>query len=217
MDYVIPTPVFNLPSNLYQRLLTEIDSKQYIPAFNFNADTIHGSNSWLFKLWQKYSFKKGTFQTYRLSQETENLVLEHYRKFIDYVGLPHIIRYKSIAGVRWLFPHSDLHDYSDIGKSLGASVSIYIGLHTNKEITNWYSFSGNRYSVKNVFNLLKLTKKKSFCLGNQESCLFDNASVHSVTNCSPDKERWCMAISWPGVPFEVIAQKYTEYMNDNPN
>jgi len=216
MDYAIRTPNFDLPDKLYQRLLTEITSKQPTLLFSFNATTAHGSDSWLFKLWKKFSFKKGSFQIYRLSAETENLVYTQYQEFLDYVGLPYIIRYKSMIGVRWLFPHSDLSDYKERGNGAGASASIYIGILTNKEKTNWYAFDG-KFSANNVFDVLKLQKKKSICVGNQESFLFDNASVHSVTNCNPDKERWCIAISWPDVPFEVIAQKYTEYTNDQRN
>lgn len=213
MSYATLTPEFNLPENLHKQLLTEITTKQSIPsAFYLDANKTQDTDSWLFRLYQRYGFKKGNFQTYRLTEQNEKLVYDHYQGFVDYVGLPYKIRYKSMTGIRWLFPHSDFYDsYRGIDNPMGDSVSIYIGIITNKEITNWYSFNG-QFKMNNIFHLLQLKKEKSICLEDQESCLFDNAAVHSVTRCNPTKERWGLAISWQGVPYAVIAQKYSEYI-----
>jgi len=213
INYVSLTPELNLPRDLHLLLVDEITLKKSIPsAFYLDATKTQENDSWLFKLYQKYSFKKGNFQTYRLTEDSEDLVYRHYKQFLDYVGLPYKIRLKSMRGIRWLFPHSDFYDsYRGIDTPNGDSTSIYIGIITNSEITNWYSFNG-QFKMNNIFHLLQLKKEKSICLKDRESCLFDNSSIHSVTNCNPKKERWGLAISWQGASFETIKQKYLEYI-----
>jgi hypothetical protein len=113
---------------------------------------------------------------------------KHYQTFIDHVGAPYKIRLKAMSNVRWLLPHSDRYNNEN-----GDACSIHIALDVNNEITNWYQFEG-QFKMFNPLHVARLKKQKSIQLKNGQACLFDNQSIHSVTNCHPNKTRWCLSI-----------------------
>jgi hypothetical protein len=222
--YVTTTPEFHLPNELHEILLNDINGNTCIKApLNYSKKTTLPTDSWLYKFYMSISFGNGTLQNYRLSELVEQQVVNYFQDFLNFVNQPYKIRYKSMQNVRWCLPHTDrfargtdsagsFRSTDGAGTIMGDSCSIYIGIITNNEITNWYSGPTNFQFGDNVFNLFKLKKQESICLEDKKSCLFNNAAIHSVSNCDSSKQRWGLAISWKDISYDELAGLYQRYI-----
>jgi len=211
--YVTTTPEFHLPNELHEILLNDINNNTCIKAtFNISKKNILSTDSWLVKLYVSISSGNGEAQNYRLSELAEQQVVNHFQDFLNFVNRPYKIRYKTLKNVRWFLPHSDRSAYgTNSDGHYGDSCSIYIGIITNDEITNWYSGPTN-FQTNSVFNLFKLKKQESICLEDKKSCLFNNAAIHSVSNCDSSKQRWGLAISWHDISYDELVGLYQRYI-----
>lgn len=208
---------FDLPDNLFQMLLTEIAEQKFKGSFSKYTANGFKDDHWIIKLLGKITFK-GYLKTYQLSDQSELEIYKHYKKFIDFVGRPYKIRFKTVGNTRWIPPHSDVENsHRGTSNPNGDSCSIFVGIITNQEITNWYSYP-KPFKLDYTFNPFLLKKQKSICLQNQAAVLFDNKTVHSVTNCDVKKERWALAISWQGLEYSELVKLYQEFTkNDYSN
>lgn len=215
-QYCLLTPNFNLPSDLYRRLVIDIQEKNFRGNFSYFDPEKFKSKSKIVELLKELIFGRVVFKTHQLDTETEAEVINQYRSFIDFVGLPYKIRLKTLSQAKMMPPHSDVAN-SNKGTTFpkGDYCSIFIGLLTNQEKTNWYSYNGI-FNINRI-NFFKLKKQKSLILKNQQACLFDNNAIHSVTNCNPKNTRWALAISWQDITYEELLQKYNDYINTSGN
>jgi hypothetical protein len=202
-DYAVIAPALDPGKDLYNALIGQIHTHSCQPSkFYMDGTNNNGQEPWFNRLYQQLSFSSGKFQIYTLSPTAEDLVYKHYQTFIDHVGAPYKIRLKAMSNVRWLLPHSDRYNNEN-----GDACSIHIALDVNNEITNWYQFEG-QFKMFNPLHVARLKKQKSIQLKNGQACLFDNQSIHSVTNCHPNKTRWCVSISWQHINYQDLVNTF---------
>ena len=210
--FVLRTPTFDLPNYIHDQLLEDIESGKFSGNHSYFTTKSVKHQPLLIKLLTKFLFGDVTFQTFQLTEESEELVLNHYKDFIKFVDQPYKIRFKNLSNAKAMPPHSDVENsHRGTEYPAGDYCSIFVGIRTNKEVTNWYTYSGN--FIMDKVNPFKLKKKTSIVLGNQESCLFNNDAIHSVTNCNPKNARWALAISWQNMTYDELVQKYHDYLN----
>lgn len=210
--FVLKTPTFDLPDNIHNCLLEDIRHKKFDGNYSYFTTKSVKHQPLLVKLLTKFLFGDVTFQTFQLTKESEELVFNYYKDFINFVNRPYKIRFKNLSNAKAMPPHSDVensHRGTEYPK--GDYCSIFVGIKTNQEITNWYTYSGD--FIMDKVNPFKLKKKTSIRLSDRESCLFNNNAIHSVTNCKPENERWALAISWQDITYEELVQKYHDYLN----
>ena len=197
-------PDLNLPQTILQDLQQHIATGRVVPSF-FNLSANTGKSFWekiLFKLY----FGTGQFQVYRIDQALENKITAHYHDFLKLIPTPPKIRLKSTQGVRSLLPHSDAADGGD-------TASLTIAVMTNGEITNWHS-AGAEFKLTPL-SLLQLKRTTSVCLEPGQACLFNNAAVHSVTNCQPKAKRFVLTIGWQTVDFDQVLKAWEAWNDHN--
>lgn len=204
------TPIFDLPDTVHQQLVSDIQNCAFRGNFSyFNPNSLKNQSK-LIRLLLRFMFGDVTFQTYQLSKSSEEMVYNHYKEFINFVGHPYKIRFKTLSNAKAMPPHSDVENsHRGTEHPAGDYCSVFIGISTNNETTNWYDYNGT-FRLDNV-NPFKLKKRKSICLQNKQACLFDNDAIHSVTGCNPKKTRWALAISWQNITYEELLQKYYDY------
>ena len=211
-QYCLLTPNFDLPQDLYQLLLKDIRSQEFRGNFSYFDPEKFKAKSKIIQFLKDCFFGQVVFKTHQLSELSEIAVLNHYRSFIEFVGRPYKIRFKTLSQAKMMPPHSDVSNSNKGTKfARGDYCSVFIGLLTNQEQTNWYTYNGI-FNINRI-NLFKLKKRKSICLQNQQACLFDNDAIHSVTKCNPKNTRWALAISWQDITYNELLEKYYDYCN----
>ena len=212
--FTLLTPVFDLPVDLHQQLIHDMAQKDFRGNFSyFNTNSLK-NQPLLIKWLTKFMFGDVVFQTYQLSESSEQLVLAQYKDFIEFVGKPYKIRFKTLSNAKAMPPHSDVENsHRGTAHPKGDYCSVFVGVITNNETTNWYTYAG-RFVMDRV-NPFKLKKKKSITVQDRQACLFDNNAIHSVTNCKPENTRWALAISWQDITYDELLKKYYDYCNRN--
>lgn len=203
-DHAILVPELNLPDHLHAEIVEHIRTQRVIPSF-MHLDSSTGRTIWERILFQYYFGSKGKFQVYRLEDDIELRIRDYYKDFLSQFPVTAKIRLKSFQNIRRLHPHSDGSG------SGGDTASLTVPIITNGETTSWYNA---RPEFKLSWrSLQKLQRKTSLTLGNNRACLFNNKTVHDVTNCLPDTSRHVMTIGWRDVDFDQLVNTWTIWRN----
>jgi hypothetical protein len=200
MKYHCRAPEFDLDKNLHKQLISEIKSQTYVSSDIFHDRSNLKSDFLLINFLNKFLFT-GDIRSHRLSDSMESMVKKHFQEFIDFVNLPCKIRFKTIKNTKWIPPHSD-----NGARYHGDLCSISIGVIVNNEKTNWYE-SCNFGKIK------FLSKKETTKLIPACAYLFDNNSMHSVTECVPQKSRWLLSLSWQDIEYNQLCKLYETWKN----
>ena len=196
------TPNLDLPDELFNEIKSSVEQNKIIRSW-FH-ETRNTGEGWFNQLLFKYCFKQGWFYIHKLESELEQKVLDHYAPFCKLLGHTPKVRLKIAYDVRRLPPHSD-------ASTGGDTSSIVTLIKGNNEITSWYNAEKDFKST--AWNLLRLKKIASTCLESGSSHLFNNARVHSVTNCRPHNTRYLLAVSWQNVSYAELEKTYQSYAN----
>lgn len=202
MNYHRRASEFTLSGKLHEQLVSEILSQQYVPTDIFHDRDNLKSNFWSVNFLNNFLFT-GDIRSHRLSEQMEQQVRDYFCKFIDFVNLPCKIRLKTLKNTRWIPPHSD-----NGARYNGDQCSISVGIIVNDEKTNWYE-------VEEFAKVKYLKKKETTKLVERVAYLFDNNSLHSVTNCSSKKSRWLLSISWQDIGYKELCHFYQTWITKN--
>ena len=202
MNYHRRVPEFTLTDKLHKQLVSEILSQQYIPTDISHDRNNLKSNFWSVNFLNNFLFT-GDIRSHRLSESMEKQVRDYFHKFIDFINLPCKVRFKTLKNTHWIPPHSD-----NGARYNGDRCSISVGIIVNDETTNWYE-------VEEITKIKYLKKKEAAKLVEKVTYLFDNNSLHSVTNCSPKKSRWLLSISWQDIGYAELYQLYQTWITKN--
>jgi hypothetical protein len=201
-NHVILVPQLSLPVHLHQELVEHIHTGRIIKSkMIISADT--QPTLWT-KLTARITWGQGRLQVYRLEDDIEQRIRQHYSEFLSTIPASAKLRLKSSQHVNLLAPHSDAYDGGD-------TASITVAILTNGEITNWYN-AGKEY-LFNIFNWTKLKRQTSLTLGDNDACLFNNSAVHSVTNFKSSNSRYVLTIGWQNTSFEELVEAWINYTN----
>ena len=85
-QFVLKTPIFNLPKDLHSQLVDDIANENFCGNFSYFDPKSLNDRPWIVKWLSKLFFGNVTFQTYQLSKISEELVYEYYKDFIDFVS-----------------------------------------------------------------------------------------------------------------------------------
>jgi hypothetical protein len=199
-DHAILVPQLSLPAHLHYELIEHIHTNRVIKS---TMGRVSQPTMWK-KLTDKILLGRGRFQVYRLEDDIEKRIRQHYSEFLSTIPVPAKLRLKSCQHVNLLEPHSDAYDGGD-------TASLTIGILTNGEITNWYN-AGKEYTF-GAFNWTKLKRQTSLTLGDNDACLFNNSAVHSVTDCKSSDSRYVLTIGWQNLSFEELVEAWINYAN----
>ena len=198
-------PRLDLPQKLYHQLIEHIGKKLIIKSASYKS--INETTNWFQQLIYRWYLGQGQFQVYRLPDEIETEITNHYSEFLKYINRPVKIRLKSMSNCRGLMPHSDAN-------SGGDTASLTIGVMTNNEITHWYN-AGAEFDIDNVslWQLFRLKQTDSMRIQDTQACLFNNERVHSVSNGN-NASRFLLVLSWQDVTFDQLQHAYLKWISD---
>jgi hypothetical protein len=201
-NHAILVPQLSLPVHLHQELVEHIHTGRIIKSkMIISADT--QPTLWT-KLTARITWGQGRLQVYRLEDDIEQRIRQHYSEFLSTIPVSAKLRLKSTQHTNLLAPHSDAYDGGD-------TASITVAILTNGEITNWYN-AGKEYMFS-IFNWTKLKRQTSLTLRDNDACLFNNSAVHSVTNFKSSNSRYVLTIGWQNISFEELVGAWINYTN----
>lgn len=213
-EYVIRAEGLDLTPTLYNLLNTDIANKKYQQS-NFGYTPKHHDNiQSKFRQWfEKLLFKKGYLKIHKLNEQSEQLILEHYKQFVEYVGQPFKIRYKTMGETKWIPPHSDVEISERVTgiPGNGDRTSLFVIIQGNGEKTSWFSYPG-KFQFGKWFNPFKLKRQVTKELEIGKCYLFNTEALHSVSNLNPNKQRWVLTICWNTVSHQQLCEHYNRFI-----
>lgn len=221
--YAERADLLDLPEELYQEILTEVNMMSQISnrsVYQYNDKLLKSKKfSWrelLFLVVSKLLVHDG-LKTYRLSDNLKNKIINHYRQFLSITTTPDLVEFRCMPKFIFFPPHIDSEFTKISGEELKKSnqCSVVFGILTNNEKTNWYTYPDKFEFFK--MNPFKLVKVKSICLQQKEAYLYDNSSIHSVTNGKFFKPRCLLVFTWHNMSYQQLDLAYNQYKISEQN
>ena len=212
-QYIFRADQLDLPANLLSLLRSDIENGRYQQSnFGYTPSHHHSTTkSSIKRFFERLSFRRGYLRLHKLDAVTEEIILSHYKDFIDFVNSTYKLRYKVIGETSWVPLHSDVEISERVTgiSGNGDRTSLFVIIQGNNEVTNWFSYPG-KFDLS-WFNPFKLKRQVSKQLEEGKCYLFNTEAIHSVSKCNPNRQRWILTICWNNISHEELCKRYKEF------